>query len=45
MNLLPSLAYGRSILGVPWIELGGACSITCEKTGFYVNVEFHCKVY
>lgn len=25
--------YGRSILTVPWIELGGTVQITCPKTG------------
>ncbi|XP_065905704.1 oxysterol-binding protein-related protein 9-like [Dysidea avara] len=41
---LPS-AYGRSILTVPWVELGGKCTINCEKTGYYANIEFHCKPF
>jgi len=34
----------RSILTVPWVELGGKCTINCEKTGYHANIEFHCKV-
>ncbi|CAG0889302.1 unnamed protein product [Darwinula stevensoni] len=37
--------YGRSILTVPWIELGGSCTITCAKTGYYANVEFLTKPF
>ena len=29
---------------VPWIELGGKITITCAKTGYYANIEFHTKV-
>ncbi len=36
--------YGRSILTVPWVELGGKTQINCAKTGFYANMEFHTKV-
>uniref|UniRef100_A0A5K1VHE8 Oxysterol-binding protein n=1 Tax=Callithrix jacchus TaxID=9483 RepID=A0A5K1VHE8_CALJA len=28
--------YGRSILTVPWVELGGECNINCSKTGYSV---------
>lgn len=38
-------AYGRSILGVPWMELGGECSLTCSQTGFSASVEFHTKPF
>ena len=41
---LPS-AYGRSILTVPWVELGGKCVINCPQTGYSAHTEFHCKVY
>ena len=41
---LPS-AYGRSILTVPWVELGGKCVINCPQTGYSAHIEFHCKVY
>jgi hypothetical protein len=34
----------RSILTVPWVELGGTTEITCAKTGFRTQVEFHTKV-
>ena len=40
---LPS-AYGRSILTVPWVELGGKCVIDCPQTGYSAHIEFHCKV-
>ncbi|KAG8191070.1 hypothetical protein JTE90_008384 [Oedothorax gibbosus] len=35
--------YGRSILRVPWIELGGSVSVTCPQTGYHANVEFHTR--
>ncbi|KAF2360931.1 Oxysterol-binding protein [Trinorchestia longiramus] len=37
--------YGRSILTVPWVELGGSCQITCSKTGYSANVEFLTKPF
>ncbi|XP_037090950.1 oxysterol-binding protein-related protein 9-like, partial [Pollicipes pollicipes] len=37
--------YGRSILGVPWVELGGAVTISCSKTGYFANVEFLTKPF
>lgn len=37
--------YGRSILTVPWIELGGEVNITCSKTGYFANVEFQTKPF
>ncbi|PSN42285.1 Oxysterol-binding protein-related protein 9 [Blattella germanica] len=37
--------YGRSILTVPWIELGGSVTITCAKTGYHANVEFLTKPF
>jgi hypothetical protein len=38
-------AYGRSILTVPWVELGGPVSITCEQTGYKANIEFVMKPF
>lgn len=38
-------AYGRSILGVPWFEMGGKVSIECEKTGYTANIEFLTKPF
>ncbi|KAK7070467.1 Oxysterol-binding protein-related protein 9 [Halocaridina rubra] len=35
----------RSILTVPWVELGGTCQITCSKTGHSANVEFLTKPF
>lgn len=35
----------RSILTVPWIELGGKCNIACEKTGYSAVVEFQTKPF
>ncbi|KAB7499008.1 Oxysterol-binding protein-related protein 9, partial [Armadillidium nasatum] len=37
--------YGRSILTVPWVELGGTCQITCSKTGYSATVEFLTKPF
>ncbi|XP_075216098.1 oxysterol-binding protein-related protein 9 isoform X2 [Lycorma delicatula] len=37
--------YGRSILTVPWIELGGSVTISCEKTGYKANIEFLTKPF
>ncbi|CAK8678837.1 unnamed protein product [Clavelina lepadiformis] len=36
-------AYARSILTVPWSELGGKCTISCKKTGLTATVIFHMK--
>uniref|UniRef100_A0A8C6FTZ1 Oxysterol-binding protein n=1 Tax=Moschus moschiferus TaxID=68415 RepID=A0A8C6FTZ1_MOSMO len=41
---LPS-AYARSILTVPWVELGGKVSITCAQTGYSATVIFHTKPF
>jgi hypothetical protein len=38
-------AYGRSILGVPWFEMGGKISIDCEKTGYSATIEFLTKPF
>lgn len=37
--------YGRSILTVPWIELGGTATIHCTQTGFHATVEFLTKPF
>ncbi|XP_072942354.1 oxysterol-binding protein-related protein 9 isoform X2 [Epargyreus clarus] len=37
--------YGRSILTVPWIELGGSVSIECQQTGHKANIEFLTKPF
>ncbi|XP_065834944.1 oxysterol-binding protein-related protein 9-like isoform X2 [Oscarella lobularis] len=37
--------YGRSILTVPWMELGGKVSVLCKKTGYSAAIEFHCKPF
>uniref|UniRef100_A0A8D9EII1 Oxysterol-binding protein n=1 Tax=Cacopsylla melanoneura TaxID=428564 RepID=A0A8D9EII1_9HEMI len=37
--------YGRSILTVPWIELGGSTTIKCTQSGYHANVEFHTKPF
>ncbi|KAB1264230.1 Oxysterol-binding protein-related protein 10 [Camelus dromedarius] len=41
---LPS-AYARSILTIPWVELGGKVSISCAKTGYSAAVIFHTKPF
>lgn len=38
-------AYGRSILTVPWVELGGTCEITCAKTGYSGKIDFYTKPF
>jgi len=37
--------YGRSILTVPWVELGGICEITCAKTGYSGKIDFYTKPF
>nr|XP_034189094.1 oxysterol-binding protein-related protein 9 isoform X5 [Osmia lignaria] len=37
--------YGRSILTVPWIELGGTATIHCTQTGYHATVEFITKPF
>ena len=37
--------YGRSILTVPWVELGGATSIECPKNGYKCDIEFVTKPF
>lgn len=37
--------YGRSILTVPWVELGGECNINCSKTGYSATIIFHTKPF
>ncbi|GLH14142.1 Oxysterol-binding protein [Gryllus bimaculatus] len=41
---LPS-AYARSIISVPWVELGGKVTINCAKTGYSANIIFHTKPF
>uniref|UniRef100_A0A4W4HQ25 Oxysterol-binding protein n=1 Tax=Electrophorus electricus TaxID=8005 RepID=A0A4W4HQ25_ELEEL len=38
-------AYARSILTVPWVELGGKVSICCAKSGYSAIVTFHTKPF
>lgn len=37
-------AYGRSILTVPWFELGGTVSVECPQSGYSASIRFHTKV-
>lgn len=37
--------FCRSILTVPWIELGGPVTITCAKTGYHCDIEFITKPF
>ncbi|CRK98250.1 CLUMA_CG011612, isoform A [Clunio marinus] len=37
--------YGRSILTVPWIELGGNVTINCPKTGYHAEIDFLTKPF
>ncbi|XP_059144040.1 oxysterol-binding protein-related protein 11-like isoform X2 [Physella acuta] len=41
---MPS-AYARSILTVPWVELGDKVSLVCEKTGYTSSIVFHTKPF
>uniref|UniRef100_A0A8C4RB95 Oxysterol binding protein-like 11 n=1 Tax=Eptatretus burgeri TaxID=7764 RepID=A0A8C4RB95_EPTBU len=41
---LPS-AYARSILTVPWVELGGKVSISCASSGYSASITFHTKPF
>ncbi|PAA85385.1 hypothetical protein BOX15_Mlig007113g2 [Macrostomum lignano] len=41
---LPS-AYARSILTVPWVELGDKVTISCDKTKYNASVIFHTKPF
>lgn len=36
---------GRSVLTVPWVELGGESKINCSKTGYSANIVFHTKPF
>ncbi|XP_076462615.1 oxysterol-binding protein-related protein 9-like [Babylonia areolata] len=38
-------AYGRSILTVPWVELGGKVQVSCAKTAYSASIEFHTKPF
>ena len=40
---MPS-SIARSILTVPWAEMGYRIAITCAKTNFSANVKFYTKV-
>lgn len=35
----------RSILTVPWIELGGTVEIRCPQTGYHATIEFLTKPF
>ncbi|XP_075240894.1 oxysterol-binding protein-related protein 9-like isoform X2 [Convolutriloba macropyga] len=35
--------FGRSILTVPWSELGGKCVISCDSSGYKAVINFHTK--
>jgi len=35
----------RSILTVPWLELGGRVNLACQKTGYEATIDFHCKPF
>lgn len=37
--------YGRSILTIPWIELGGTVTINCVQTGYHAAIEFLTKPF
>lgn len=37
--------FFRSILTVPWIELGGNVTINCPKTGYHAEIDFLTKPF
>lgn len=37
--------FPRSILTIPWIELGGTVTITCAKTGYHADIDFLTKPF
>jgi len=37
--------FARSILTVPWVELGGKISINCPQTNYTAQIEFKCKQF
>jgi hypothetical protein len=41
---IPS-AFARSIIAVPWVELGGKAGISCAATGYSAAIIFHTKVH
>ncbi|XP_069588680.1 oxysterol-binding protein-related protein 11 [Ranitomeya imitator] len=38
-------AYARSILTVPWVELGGKVTVNCSRTGYSAAITFHTKPF
>lgn len=38
-------AFARSIITVPWVELGGKVTISCAQTGYSASVTFHTKPF
>jgi hypothetical protein len=40
-----TMSIFRSILTVPWIELGGNVTITCPKTGYRAEIDFLTKPF
>ncbi|XP_063957102.1 oxysterol-binding protein-related protein 11-like isoform X1 [Lytechinus pictus] len=38
-------AYGRSILTIPWMELGGKVLIQCAKSNYSASIVFHTKPF
>ncbi|XP_068612701.1 oxysterol-binding protein-related protein 11-like [Brachionichthys hirsutus] len=38
-------AYARSILTVPWVELGGKVNIACAKSGYSAGITFQTKPF
>ncbi|XP_068102347.1 oxysterol-binding protein-related protein 11 [Hyperolius riggenbachi] len=44
-NFTLPCAYARSILTVPWVELGGKVNVNCAKTGYTAAITFHTKPF
>ena len=40
---LPSV-FARSILTIPWVELGDKVTVQCDRTGYQAGIIFHTKV-
>ncbi|KAK1343980.1 hypothetical protein QTO34_014538 [Cnephaeus nilssonii] len=43
--IFSTLCICRSILTVPWVELGGKVSVNCAKTGYSASITFHTKPF
>jgi hypothetical protein len=43
-DFTPPSAFARSVIAVPWVELGGKAGISCAAAGYSAAIMFHTKV-